>query len=164
MLIFLLLLLFWFLLSGVINLEYLLVGILISGILTLFYFRMVSGDREVGIRINPLRIWLAIKILFVLLLAIIKANFILAIHLWRARLNLGSVLFRLELPLKTPSAINFAANAITLTPGTISASLREGKLIIHTLYPDQETELKNWKLFKLLREWEGAGTDVLNRS
>ncbi len=164
MLIFLLLLLFWFLLSGVINLEYLLVGVFIAGILTLFYFRMVPGDKEMGIKINPGRVWLALKILFVLLLSIIKANFILALNLWRARLNLQSVLFRLELPLQTPGAINFAANAITLTPGTISASLRDGKLVIHTLYPDQETELKKWKLIKLLQEWEGEGTNVLNGS
>jgi len=160
MLIFLLLLLFWFLLSGRVNLEYFLVGIIISGLLTFVYFRMIVGEKEMRININFRRIVLALSIIFELFLAVIKANFILAFRLWRKKANLKSVLFKFELPLKTPGAINFAANAITLTPGTISASLREGRLIIHTLYPEQEKTLGKWKLFKLLQEWEGAEKNV----
>ncbi len=164
MLIFLLLLLFWFLLSGIVNLEYFLVGLIIAGILTLLYYRMAPGKREMGININLRRVWLGVKIIGVLFLAIIRANLTLAVRLWGKKPDLQSVLFSLDLPLHTPGAINFAANAITLTPGTISASLRERRLIIHTLYPEQEQELGEWKLIKLLKEWEGEASNVYSDS
>jgi len=163
MLIFLVLLLFWFLLSGRFNLEYLIVGSLIAGLLTALYLRMkVSRSASAGL--PPLRLLLTgLQILGALLVALIRANLILAWSLWKRSLPVQPVTFTLPLPLENPGTRAFAANAITLTPGTLAVTLEEKQLVVHSLYPGQEQSLKKWSLLARLEEWEGGRRYVRHR-
>ncbi len=163
MLIFLVLLLFWFLLSGRFNLEYLIVGSLIAGLLTALYLRM-RASRSSSAGLPPLSLlFTGLQILGALLVAVIQANLILAWSLWRRSLPVQPVIFTLHLSLEKPGTRAFAANAITLTPGTLAVTLEEEQLVVHSLYPEQEQSLKQWSLLTRLREWEGGRSYVRHR-
>ena len=152
--IFVLLVVLWFLLSGKINLEYFLVGSLIAGILALFYCRM--GECQESGAINLRRIILGGKIVIILIWSIIKANIGLASRLWRKEMNLDPIMMEISLPLKSLSTRTFAANAITLTPGTITEQMGDEVLLVHCLDRGIAEDLSEWEIFPLLQKWEEA--------
>ena len=150
---YLLLMILWLILNGRITPELLLLGAVLTAALGLV-IRALFGygpARELRLyRKTPLFLAFAA----VLAWQIVKANFSVArIVLGPDRLR-DPVLIRVRVDLKTDLARFLLANAITLTPGTITVRSRGDTLTVHCLNGALLEDLKDGILIRLLRKME----------
>ena len=130
---------FWLLLSGRFQLKYIVIGAISAALVTYltnhyFYFVLKQGEfRVVRAGLIMTQLWRFLLYLPWLLLQIIIANVQVAYYVLHPRLPVdpGLLLFRSEMK-KGMSRVTLA-NSITLTPGTITANLEDGKYTVHTL-------------------------------
>lgn len=129
---YLVLLCIWIILNGQITVEILAFGVLIAAVLYLFLCRFMDYSVKKDLQIMK-RFFGIAHYVFVLVTEIIKAN-LAVIHLiisGREEIEPALVSFRTKL--KTSTARAFMANAITLTPGTITVTLEEDEYVVHCL-------------------------------
>ncbi len=138
---------FWLLLSGRYQAKYIIIGAISAALVTfltndLFYFALQRNELP-GIKARQvlLQIWRFLLYLPWLLLQIILANVQVAYLVLHPRMPIepGLLLFRTKM--RKGIAQVTLANSITLTPGTITASLEEGNYIIHNLKPPLASSL-----------------------
>lgn len=97
---------------------------------------------------EPVRLrhpWLAINYAVRLALDILTANLQVAVWIIRPNRRLQPAFIRYELELRSPLAISFLANTISLTPGTVSCDLSADQhfLLIHFLHgEDIESQVR----------------------
>jgi len=72
------------------------------------------------------------------------------------RMNISPELFEVEAHQKTDTGRVFYANAITLTPGTVSVRLRENRILIHALTCEAADEVREGEMDRRVCEVEGA--------
>lgn len=91
-------------------------------------------DYSVGQEIRNIRkIGKFLRYVCVLLMEIVKANFTVIHMILSEREEIEPVLVRFHSDMKTPAGRTFLANAITLTPGTITVQLEESDYVVHCL-------------------------------
>ncbi|MCD8082755.1 MAG: Na+/H+ antiporter subunit E [Clostridiales bacterium] len=130
---FLLYFILWVVFLGDVTLEICLFGVAVAAVMFAFTCRFMdySVEKEKWLyrRLSGIFIYV-----YVLIVEIIRAN-VAVIHMIlseKEELQPTLVHFRMEL-LKTPTARSFMANAITLTPGTITVSLEDKDYVVHCL-------------------------------
>ena len=144
---FLLLFVFWLVLSGHFTAKYIIIGALSSGLVTfltydLFYSIFQHGkDIRTRFRAIFLQIWRFIAYLPWLLSRIIMANVQVAYLVLHPRMPINPALLLFRTTMRKNISQVTLANSITLTPGTITVSLENGNYIIHTLDPPLAQEL-----------------------
>lgn len=89
----------------------------------------VRGDRAP--RITPKRVAYAVAFLFYLFGAIVKSNLDVARRVVRRRIPINPGIVEVRTRLASPTGRTVLANAITLTPGTLSVDIRGDRLYIH---------------------------------
>lgn len=147
---FVLLLGFWFLLSGSIDWQHILVGIVITIAIMWFWRRPVEVKRRFSLK--PLAYGLLLAV--VMLAEIWKSAWSVAkIILTGCKIN--PELVWIETPLKSSLSRVVFANCITLTPGTLTVSLEDNRLLIHALTPAFSGGLEDWRVHKILKKMEG---------
>ena len=143
---------FWLVLSGRYEAKYLYIGALSAGLVTfltndLFYSLFARGEKE---RVNAqhtfLQLWRFLSYLPWLLFRIIKANIQVAYLVLHPRMPIDPVLLQFRTKLKRSFAQVMLANSITLTPGTTTVNLENGRYIIHVLVPPSAQELLNARM------------------
>ena len=150
---FVLLILAFIIFNGAFSLEILLFGIGIAIAVFLFavMFMGYSIKKELFIyRKLPY----IIAYIFVLVYEIIKANISAAGLIIKGNKKIKPVIVTFDSPLKTDIAGTILANSITLTPGTISVSMREGKFRVHCLDGSLSKEIDSSSFVKLLKKIE----------
>ena len=153
---FLILLCIWVILNGKFTLEILAFGIPVCGLLYLFLCRYMDYSLKKDLQIFRKAFDIA-RYVFVLVKEIVKAN-LTAIHLiltGRDEIQPALVTFRTKL--KTKTARTFMANAITLTPGTITVTLTEDEYVVHCLDQDLAYGMDDTVFTKLLADLEKPG-------
>ena len=149
---FAILLAFWLVLSGRYEAKYLYIGALSAGLVTfltndLFYSLFDrSGKEQVNARHTFLQLWHFLAYLPWLLFRIIKANIQVAYLVLHPRMPIDPVLLQFQTRLKRSFAQVILANSITLTPGTTTVNLENGRYIIHVLAPPSAQELLNARM------------------
>jgi len=132
---------FWLLLSGRYQVKYIIIGAIAAALVTfltndLFYTVLQRGER-LGVKPRQVlqQIWRFLLYIPWLLIQIVLANVQVAYLVLHPRMPIepGLLLFRTKM--RKGIARVTLANSITLTPGTITASLEEGNYIIHNLKP-----------------------------
>lgn len=122
----------WVIFNGQITLEICLFGVVIAALM--FAFTCKFMDYSLEKEKNVLRKSLGFgKYVIVLVLEIVKANFAVMHMILSEREELEPVLVSFESDMKTPTGRAFLANAITLTPGTITVALEESEYVVHCL-------------------------------
>lgn len=139
---FLVLFLTWLVLSGRYNPIFLLQGVVLSGAVTfltrdIFYsiFEPYDEAAEAGIGsllLTGLRFAAYVPWLFY---QIIKANFQVAYLVFHPRVPVDPHLLQFSTRLKGNIARVLLANSITLTPGTVTVRLEDGRYLVHALVP-----------------------------
>lgn len=131
LILFILALLVWSFLSWPLDLQHLIVGILVSGLVA-----FMTGDLFIGqpyIFRNASRfLWFGYYLpLFVW--ECIKANIDVAYRVIHPNLPINPGIVKVKTVLKSDTALTFLANSITLTPGTMSVDVDKdaGFLYIH---------------------------------
>ena len=149
----LLLYLTWLVLNGGLSLEICLLGLGVVALLALLT-RALFGY---GLR-TELRFWKKLPVfaafLAVLVWKILVANFaVLRIILDHEKL-IHPVLVRCRTGLKTEFCRFLLANAITLTPGTITVSVQDNELTVHCLRKDMLDDTEHGLVVRLLQRLE----------
>ena len=143
----------WLLLSG--HMEPLLLGLgLASVVLTLVVaWRMDVVDREsnpvrAALTYVPMWPWLAWEIL--------KANLDVARRILSPSLPISPCVFELRASQRTVLGRVVYANAITLTPGTLTMDISGQRIEVHSLTLENRTDLESGKMDRRISRAEGA--------
>lgn len=124
--------LLWVIFQGKITLEIVLFGLVISAVLLWFCCRFVDYSLEKEKKIYG-KVFRFIGYVVLLVKEILKANKAVMHLILTQKEEVQPILVNFRTKLKTPSGRAFLANAITLTPGTITASLEGDRLTVHCL-------------------------------
>lgn len=124
--------LLWVVFNGNLTLEICIFGIVISAALFAFVCRFMdySLKKEALLYKKSL---LFVRYVFVLVKEIVKANFDVIHMILSQREEIQPKLVTFRSDLKTATGKAFLANAITLTPGTITVSLEQDQYTVHCL-------------------------------
>jgi multicomponent Na+:H+ antiporter subunit E len=126
---FLVLLVFWLLLNNSLALDVLIVGIAAAFLIALVF----QSARSVlsGLNLSPRGIGTAVMFVFYFIKELIKANLRLAAIILSPSLPVRPGIVKVRTRLKSPVGRLLLANAITMTPGTLTVELRDEWLYIH---------------------------------
>jgi multicomponent Na+:H+ antiporter subunit E len=122
----------WLLLTLNVTVINIIVGIVASLIVTLFFSKY---SLKVKARIfHPHRYFWALLYCFIFLWECIKANFDVAYRVIHPGLPVKPGIVRAKSNLTTDIAKTFLANSITMTPGTITVDIIEDNFYVHWIY------------------------------
>ncbi len=129
---FLLFFLLWVIFNGKFTLEIGIFGIGVSAALFAFICRFMDYSFQKELLFYK-KAPLFVKYIFLLVREIVKANFGVIRMILSQREEIQPTLAEFHTDLKTATGKAFLANAITLTPGTITVALEENKYTVHCL-------------------------------
>lgn len=149
---FILIFLFWILINGKINLELTIIGLILCFFVYLFAFMFLNFSFKKDL-IFCKNIPLMIAYLVMLTIEVVKSNLNIIFLIWSNK-DPKPEIVHFSIDLKTPLLRTFFANAITLTPGTITISLDEDRYTVHALRPEYIEGIEESVLLKLLKKME----------
>lgn len=124
--------LLWVIFNGNLTLEICLFGVVISVLVFVFACRFMDFSVQKEIHIYK-KFFLLIRYLFLLVKEIVKANLGVIRMILNQKEEIEPTLVTFHTNLKTTTGKALLANAITLTPGTITVSLEEDQYTVHCL-------------------------------
>lgn len=143
----------WVVFNGSFTLEICIFGIIIAALL--FAFTCKFMDYSVAKELhNYKKSLLFIRYIFLLVKEIVKANGTVIHMILTQREEIQPELVTFRSDLKTPAGKAFLANAITLTPGTITVSLEDSKYTVHCLDESMAEGLSGSEFEKYIKELE----------
>ncbi|MFI3168774.1 MAG: Na+/H+ antiporter subunit E [Faecalibacterium sp.] len=130
---FFVLLALWIIFNARLSLDVVLVGIVLSAVLTWFgqrYCRWSAESDRAGLRMA----WQGLRYLSTLVVEIVKANFAVIKCIFSKDADkIMPILFFFDTKLKTNVAKTTLANSITLTPGTYTIGIYDSTFAVHAL-------------------------------
>ena len=152
--IFILLMVFWLLMSASADWQHILVGAIFSAILTVFWTNLhISSEHRTKFSIKQLFMLL---VYFISLgIEIVMANITVAMIVLNPRLPIspGMIIMRCDLERNLTRVLY--VNSITLCPGTITVELEDNLLIAHAFTRNYAKALEKWPLYHRLLNIEG---------
>lgn len=123
----------WVIFNGQLTLEIAIFGLAISAAVYAFTCKFMDFSIEKDIKLIK-RTGFFFEYGIVLVWEIIKANLVMAkIIIIKQEYELKPVIFTLDTGLKSKTCRVMLANAITLTPGTITVCVEDNQLIVHAV-------------------------------
>lgn len=122
----------WIIFNGAFTLEICLFGLVIAGVIFWFTCKYMDYSVEKE-KQNLKRIPKFLHYVYVLVKEIAKANVTVIHMILSEREEVEPILVSFRSEMKTPAGKAFLANAITLTPGTITVSLEGDEYTVHCL-------------------------------
>lgn len=153
---FVLLLALWVVFNGRLTWEILAIGAVISALITYFARRFLGYDPRRALAALG-RLWRARTYPALILREIVKSNVALVKLVWSPRLEVKPRLVRFRTRLKSPVSRELLANSITLTPGTITASLEGDEMTVHCLDESFSEGIESCDFERLLLKAEKGG-------
>ncbi len=143
----------WVIFNGQITLEICIFGLIIAA--AVFAFTCKFMDYSIAKEKHNLKnILKFIRYAFVLILEIIKANFSVIHMILSEREEIEPAIVKFETDLQTPTAKALLANAITLTPGTITVTLEDSDYTVHCLDESLSDGIEDLIFQELLKDIE----------
>lgn len=124
--------LLWVIYNGSFTLEICIFGLIIAAVVFAFTCKFMDYSVKQELK-NYKKALLFIRYIVVLVIEIVKANMGVIHMILTQKEEVEPVLVTFHSDLKTPSGKAFLANAITLTPGTITVSLEDSEYTVHCL-------------------------------
>ena len=150
---FILLLLIWFIFNGKITLEITVLGIILCALIYFFMCRFMDYSVRKDFALIRKSVFFLYYI-WILILEIVKANIQVMHFALTDREVVEPVVVEYRTRLKTRRGRVILANSITLTPGTITISLKGDKLVIHCLDQSMAEGMDDMIFEKLLEKME----------
>ena len=151
---YILFLLLWIVFNGKVTTEIVLFGLVIAGVVYAFCYKFMGY--------SPKRDWLILKksgyiliYLGVLFREVVKANAATLQLILSPHVKVEPVIVRFRTDLRSRGARVLLANSITLTPGTITVSLKEDEYTVHCLDRRFSDGLSDGVFVKYLKKIEG---------
>lgn len=149
---YLLLFLFWILINGKINLELTIFGLVICALVywfaCLFLGFSIKKDFKVMKNVGLFAAYLVLTVI-----EVVKSNLNI-ITLIHSKKHPEPTIVHFDVPLKSRFLRVLFANAITLTPGTITINVTSKEYIVHALRPEYIEGIEDSILLKLLLKME----------
>ncbi|MDO4337101.1 MAG: Na+/H+ antiporter subunit E [Eubacteriales bacterium] len=144
----------WIVFNGNFTLEICLFGIVIAAAVFAFTCKFMdySIQKEIA---NIKKIPKFFRYVCVLVIEIVKANFAVIHLILSEKEEIQPALVSFKSDMKTASGKAFLANAITLTPGTITVSLEDSEYVVHCLDEDLAVGMADSAFVNMLDELEG---------
>ena len=143
----------WVVFNGRLTLEIALFGIAVAGAVFAFVCRFM--DYSLAKELRFYRLMPAfVQYLYYLIREIVFANISVSRMILTRREHMEPVLVHVHANLKTETARVILANSITLTPGTITVSLTEDKLLVHCLDQSLAEGMEDSVFVRLLQKME----------
>ncbi len=139
----------WLGLSGQLNALMLSLGLVSTLMIVYLAHRMDIIDQEIypaHMTILYLRFWLFLA------REVVLANIDVIKRIFRPGKNISPQLFELPLTHKTDLSRVIYANAITMTPGTVSANLDKKTITVHTLTIEAAQDLSSGRMARSIPE------------
>lgn len=148
-----LLLAFWIVLSSKLSLVSIIVGFFASLLVIFYNFDLIFFDGETTkLTTRALKNY---TILFlILVLEIIKSNIHVMIIVLSPKLKINPGFKRIKQPLKKDFNQVLFANAITLTPGTLTVDMEDEYILVHGLELEHIDDIASGKLQKAFERLE----------
>lgn len=150
---FLLFFLAWVVFNGRLTLEIALFGIAVAGAVFAFVCRFMDYSLKKELHFYKL-VPAFVQYLYYLIKEIIFANLTVCRMILTRRERMEPVLVHVRTNLKSETARVILANSITLTPGTITVSLTEDKLLVHCLDKSLSEGMEDSVFVRLLQKME----------
>jgi len=144
-----LLFMLWLGLSGQLSILMLSLGLASTLLVVYITHRMDKFDHEkypTHLNILLLRFW------FILTREVIIANIDVLKRIFKPGKNISPQLFELPSPHKTILSRVIYANAITMTPGTVSVSLNKDTITVHSLSVEAANDLRSGRMARAIPE------------
>lgn len=145
----------WMLLNGRIAWDTILSGVLISAVLfvfaCLFLRYSVKRDLELCRKAGKL-----LKLGGILLVEIVRSNLAVLPYIYSGRKKPRPIVARFTPRLTTDTGRVLLANCITMTPGTVTGSLKNGEYLVHCLDESMAEGLDSSVFVDAISEWEEA--------
>ena len=145
--------LLWVIFNGKITLEICLFGLVIAGAVFAFTCKFMDYSIEKEKK-NIRKYGRFFQYVCVLVIEIVKANFQVIHMVLSEREEVEPALVRFRSDMKTSVGKSFLANAITLTPGTITVLLEDSEYVVHCLDESLAEGMDDSVFVKLLTELE----------
>lgn len=145
--------LIWIIFNGQFTLEIAAFGLVVSGLVYWFTCRFLNYKPQYDILLLK-RFFLLIHYLFVLVTEILKANFTVFKLVYTSKYEIEPVVIHFRTNLTSNFARVLLANSITLTPGTITVSLKDDEYVVHCLDKDLAVGIDSSIFVELLERIE----------
>ena len=146
----------WIIFNGRITAEITVIGLIISALMFAFICKFM-GYHPQKEKIFYLRIFSFCGYLFVLIKEIIKANLTVFRLILTRKETIEPVIVIVHTNLRSEWSKVILANSITLTPGTITVSLRDNELTVHCLDKSLAEGMEDSIFVKMLEKMERRG-------
>jgi multicomponent Na+:H+ antiporter subunit E len=143
----------WVVFNGRLTLEIALFGIAVAGAVFFFVCRFMDYSLKQELRLYRL-LPAFVQYLYYLMKEIILANLTVIRLILTRKEEMEPVLVHVRADLKSETARVILANSITLTPGTITVSLTEDKLLVHCLDKSLSEGMDDSVFVRLLQKME----------
>ena len=150
---FVLFFLIWIIFNGQLTLEIAAFGIVIAGVIYLFICKFLDYSPRNDIILCK-RLFLLLHYVFVLVVKILKANGAVFRMIYSAKYNIEPAVVHFKTTLHSTFARVLLANSITLTPGTITVSLKDDEYVVHCLDKELAMGIDSSIFVKLLERIE----------
>ena len=144
----------WIIFNEKFNLEILLFGLAISAAVFAFMCRFMDYSVEKELHFYK-KLPGMLCYVFVLIKEILAANLNVCHLILSEEEEIDPALVEFSADMETPAGRAFYANAITLTPGTITVSLEGDTYVVHCLDESMAAGLADAKLEQMLHKLEG---------
>lgn len=145
--------LLWIIFNGNITLEICLFGLVIAAAIFAFTCKFMDYSIEKE-KHNLKKVFLFFRYVGVLVMEIVKANFAVIHMILSEEEETEPALVSFTSDMKTPSGKALLANAITLTPGTITVALEDSEYVVHCLDKELAAGMDNSVFVKLIEQLE----------
>lgn len=145
--------LIWIIFNGQITLEIAAFGVVVSAVMYFFICKFLNYRPQMDL-IALKKAGEILHYLAVLITEIIKANVSLVKMVLSVQYEIEPVLICFRVDLKTKIARVLLANSITLTPGTITVSLKDNEYVVHCLDKSLAQGINDSIFVKLLKKLE----------
>lgn len=151
---FIALFLFWILVSSSFDIQHIVVGVMVSFVVSRFSSDLIlqKGEKLPSFKSIPYIFIYLVQ----LLIEIIKANIDVARIVLDPKLPISPAIVKFKTKLKENNSKVALANSITLTPGTITIDLIGDTFYVHTLTRKAAEEITLWPIENILEEIENV--------
>lgn len=143
----------WIIFNGNLTLEICLFGLVVAAAVFAFTCKFMGHSirKEMALYQRGLKM---IRYIIVLIIEIVKANFAVIHMILSEREEVEPVLVGFESDMKTGLGKTLLANAITLTPGTITVMLEDSEYMVHCLDQSLAEGMDSSIFVELLKDME----------
>lgn len=128
----------WYLLLNPLDIEKVIIGSVITLLVIITPFPQISTYGEFSL--VPKKVLFGIAFFLIFIIAVMKSNLDVAKRVISPKLPINPGVVEVKTKLKSRIGRLFLANAITLTPGTITVDIVDDSLFIHWIFIDSEDQ------------------------